>query len=123
MQRIFTTAIHSAIAATFLVSVADAHPHFKAAGPAPGSVVQSAPRAVRVQFTEDLVLAFSGIELKNKAGQIQKTGTPSLHPQDKTQLIVPIEATLAPGVYTVDWAVVGADTHPQKGSFSFEVKP
>ena len=116
-------AIFAAAAASVLASGVEAHPHFKAAGPAPGSVVQTAPKAVRIQFTEDLELAFSGIEIKNSAGVVQKTGAASLLPTDKKQLIVPVDGTLAPGLYTVNWHVVGADTHPQKGSFKFEVKP
>jgi methionine-rich copper-binding protein CopC len=117
------TGVLAAFAASLFAGAADAHPHFKSAGPAPGSVVKTSPKAVRIQFTEDLELALSGIEIKNKAGAVQKTGTATLHPQDKKQLIVPVNGALAPGLYTVDWHVVGTDTHPQQGHFAFEVKP
>ena len=123
MLRNVGMAMFTALALSPFISAASAHPQFKAAGPAPGSVVQVAPKAVRIQFSEDLELAFSGIEIRNKTGEVQKTGAASLLPTDKKQLLVPVEGTLAPGMYTVNWHVVGADTHPQKGSFNFEVKP
>ena len=117
------TVLSMSAAAVLLAAAAEAHPHFKASGPAPGSVSKTSPKAVRIQFTEDLELALSGIEIKNKAGQVQKTGAATLLAQDKKQLVVPVAADLAPGVYTVNWHVVGTDTHPQAGHFDFEVKP
>jgi copper resistance protein C len=123
MLRAMRIGLYAAVAATALAGVAAAHPHLKSAGPAPGSVVKTSPKAVRILFTEDLEVALSGIEVKNKAGEVQKTGKASLHPQDKKQLIVPLDGELAPGMYTVNWHVVGADTHPQKGHFDFQVKP
>ena len=123
MLRIVRAGLAAAAAVSLFAIAAEAHPHLKAAGPAPGSVTKTSPKAVRIQFTEDLELALSGIEIKNKAGVVQKTGTATLLPKDKKQLIVPVEGKLAPGVYTVNWHVVGADTHPQQGHFNFEVKP
>jgi copper resistance protein C len=123
MFKALRIGVYAAVAATALAGVAAAHPHMKSAGPAPGSVVKTSPKAVRILFTEDLELALSGIEVKNKAGEIQKTGAATLHPTDKKQLIVPVNGALAPGMYTVNWHVVGTDTHPQQGHFDFQVKP
>ena len=105
------------------IALADAHPQLKMAGPAPGSVVNAAPKALRIQFSEGIVLGFSGIEVTNEKGEKQGTGTASLAPNDKAQLIVPLTGTLAPGKYTVAWHAVGDDTHHVDGKYNFEVKP
>ena len=111
-----------AAAGVALTSAANAHAVLKAAGPAPGSVVATAPKAIRIQFNEAVELAFSGIELKNDKGQAQPVGAPTLNPKDKAQLIVPVNGELTPGKYTVSWHAVGDDTHRTEGSFNFEVK-
>src|SRR6267378_384427 len=95
------------LAALSFVSVADAHPQLKAAGPAPGSVVKASPKALRIQFNEGVVLAFSSVEVTNAAGQKQPVGDASLDAKDSKQLIVPLKAELAPGKYTVAWHAVG----------------
>ena len=121
MNRI-VAGIFCVAALSFALSAADAHPRLKAAGPTPGSVVSASPKAIRIQFSEAVELAFSGIELKNEAGQAQPVGAAALNPKDKAQLIVPVNGQLAPGKYTVSWHAVGDDTHKQEGSFNFELK-
>lgn len=121
-MKIVTNTALAIAAAGLLFSVADAHPRLKAAGPAPGSVVSTSPKAIRIQFSEAVELAFSGIELKNAEGKSQPVGTPTLAAKDKAQLIVPVNSELAPGKYTVSWHAVGDDTHKQEGSFNFELK-
>jgi methionine-rich copper-binding protein CopC len=122
MKRL-VAGILAPIALSLLASAADAHPRLKMAGPAPGTTVKDAPKAIRIQFTEAIELPLSGIEVKNQAGEVQKVGAPSLSPTDKAQLIVPVESDLKPGKYTVAWHAVGDDTHRETGSFSFELKP
>ncbi|HEX3484506.1 MAG TPA: copper homeostasis periplasmic binding protein CopC [Micropepsaceae bacterium] len=113
-----------AIAALFgTIVIANAHAVLKAAGPAPGSVVTTAPKALRIQFNEAIELGFSGVDITNEKGEKQPTGTASVNPTDKAQLIVPLTGTLAPGKYTVAWHAVGDDTHRTEGRYNFEVKP
>ncbi|HIH4669070.1 TPA: copper resistance protein CopC [Citrobacter amalonaticus] len=40
----------------------------------------------------------------------------------KKQLIVPLDETLKPGQYTVNWHVVSVDGHKTKGQYTFSVK-
>jgi methionine-rich copper-binding protein CopC len=110
-------------AAFLLASPALAHPLLKAAGPVPGSTVKVAPKNIRIQFSEDIELSFSGITLKNAKGEVQSLGEPVPNPSNRAQLTVPVTGALAPGKYTVEWHALGDDTHPQKGSFAFELKP
>ena len=113
----------AAIAAIFAASGADAHPQLKAAGPAPGSVVNASPKALRIQFNEAIEIGFSGIEVTNEKGEKQPVGTATAAPNDKAQMIVPINGELKPGKYTVAWHAVGDDTHHVEGKYNFEVKP
>ena len=121
-MKIIKIALLAGLAA-FAVSTADAHPQLKAAGPAPGSVVKDSPKAVRIQFNEAIVIGFSGMEITNDKGEKQPTGAATTAGNDKAQLIVPVNGTLAPGKYTVAWHAVGDDTHHVEGKFNFEVKP
>jgi methionine-rich copper-binding protein CopC len=116
------TGILAAVAVLSLATAASAHPQVKSAGPAPGSAVTGSPKALRIQFNEGIELAFSGVEVTNGKGEKQATGTASLAPNDKAQLIVPLTGTLAPGKYTVAWHAVGDDTHKVEGKYNFEVK-
>ena len=37
-------------------------------------------------------------------------------------MLVPLEQTLQPGNYTVDWHVVSVDGHKTRGTYTFSVK-
>ena len=54
--------------------------------------------------------------------QVIKTGLATRDEQNKAQLTVPLEQTLASGTYQVDWHVVSVDGHKTKGSYHFSVK-
>ena len=122
MKIVTTAALAIAAGGLLWSAAAGAHPRLKAAGPAPGSVVTTSPKAIRIQFSEAVELAISGIEVKNDKGQVQPVGAAALAAKDKAQLIVPVNGELAPGKYTVSWHAVGDDTHKQEGSFNFELK-
>jgi methionine-rich copper-binding protein CopC len=106
-----------------IASAADAHPHLTAAGPAPNSTVKDSPKAIRIQFSEGVEIAFTGVEITNETGAKQQIGNASLNPKDNKQLIVPLTGELAPGKYTVTWHAVGDDTHHVEGKYNFTIKP
>lgn len=112
------------VAAAIVISfatAASAHPRLKAAGPAPGGTVAQSPKALRIQFSEPIELAFSSVDVTNAKGEMQPVGDPALSPNDKAQLIVPLKGSLAPGKYTVVWHAVGDDTHHVDGKYTFIV--
>ncbi|HEY4264748.1 MAG TPA: copper homeostasis periplasmic binding protein CopC [Micropepsaceae bacterium] len=112
-----------ALAATVgMISFAGAHAQLKAAGPAPGSVVGTSPKMLRIQFNEAIEIGFSGVEVTNAKGEKVPTGAATTAANDKAQLIVPLTGELAPGKYTVAWHAVGDDTHRTEGRYNFEVK-
>jgi methionine-rich copper-binding protein CopC len=51
------------------------------------------------------------------------TGQPANAPGKRDVLIVPINATLTPGAFTVTWHAVALDTHKTQGTFIFTVAP
>ena len=97
-----------------------AHPVLEASDPGQGATVSS-PKEIRLTFTENLIAKFSGLTIKDQSGRPIGTASPSVGPNDKRQLIVPISTPLPPGAYDVDWHAVGADTHRVTGHFSFRV--
>jgi len=96
------------------------HPVLEASDPGQGATVSS-PKEVRLTFTENLIARFSGLTIKDQSGRAIGSASPSVDPNDKRQLIVPISTPLPPGAYDVDWHAVGADTHRVTGHFSFRV--
>src|SRR5439155_1690631 len=80
-------------------------------------------RQLRLWFSEGIEPAFSSVALFGPAGRAVPAGPLSLDPKDRAQVVVPINAPLAPGTYRVRWAVVSVDTHRTQGDYAFTVKP
>lgn len=99
-----------------------AHAHLKQQTPAADAVVATVPQALTLHFSEGIEPAFSGVTVTGEQQQTVKTGTVKRDEKDKTQLIVPLDQTLATGTYLVEWHVVSVDGHKTKGSYRFSVK-
>jgi copper resistance protein C len=108
------------IAGVISGGIARAHPALETTDPGQGSTVSS-PKEIRLTFTEDLIAKFSGLTLKDQSGRLVETASPTVDPNHKHQLIVPISKPLQPGAYDVDWHAVSVDTHRVSGHFSFKV--
>ena len=100
---------------------AQAHAVLSQAVPAVGSTVPTSPSRIVLSFTESLEPTFSGIEVRDAAGQRVDSGKATLG-ASKNQLQVPLKR-LAPGTYTVNWHVLSVDTHKTEGNFKFIVGP
>lgn len=100
---------------------AAAHGKLESATPASGSAIDAAPDALRLTFNEDLEPTFSSVKLSDATGtQVtkEKATIDAANPRVMT-LVVP---KLASGEYTVQWAVMTADAHKTKGTYTFKVK-
>jgi methionine-rich copper-binding protein CopC len=95
-----------------------AHAFLDHAEPRVGSTV-TAPAALTLVFTEPIEPAFSRIVVTGAGGAPVATGALA-HPAPAV-LSVPLPS-LAPGTYTVAWAVVSVDTHATEGRFTFTVR-
>ena len=115
-----TLALAAALALT--ATLAAAHPMVVSASPAANGEVAGSPKDIRIKFNEAPFAKFSGVVVKDSAGKAVKTGKVSVDAKDKTQLVIPLAQTLAPGVYKVTWHASGSDTHKVDGTYSFTVK-
>ena len=117
--RIFAVA---ALVGLGLASPALAHAHLQSATPAEGSTVATAPTEIDLTFSEAVELKFTGVDMTGPGKAVVKTGAATLAAGNRT-LKVPLEGTLAAGVYTVAWHALSSDGHKTKGSYSFTLKP
>jgi len=104
-----------------LPAAAFAHAFLDHAVPAVGATV-SAPREVRMFFTEPLELAFSGATIADTGGKAIATSAATVDPQNPMAMVLSLPS-LAPGRYTVRWHVVSVDTHRTEGTFTFDIGP
>ncbi len=111
----------AALAIGLLATSADAHPKLNSASPAADVSSKVSPTEIKLNFSEDVIAKFSGVEIKDESGQAIPTGVPVTDPKDRKQLVVPLRAPLTAGHYTVTWHAVSEDTHRVKGEYSFGV--
>lgn len=110
------------LACVVTTSSAFAHAHLQHQYPAADAQVTAAPQALTLNFSEGVELKFSGVTLTGPQQAQVPVGAVKLNAKDNTQLIVPVEQSLKPGDYTVDWHVVSVDGHKTKGQYHFSVK-
>ena len=95
-----------------------AHAMLEHAAPGAGATVAVAPKAVTLQFSENLEPAFSGIAVTGASGRSVAAGAATAH---GNTMSVPLEA-LPDGTYHVAWHALSVDTHRTQGSFTFTVR-
>lgn len=118
--------LSQAIAIAFLFASgtsATAHAFLDNATPKVGSVVTAPPKAIRIQFTQRVEVAFSHIHLFAPDGKEVAMGPAATDPADQTQLSAPVTGSLTPGQYEVRWDVLSVDTHRTNGHFPFTYQP
>lgn len=94
-----------------------AHATLDRAEPRVGNTVPSAPREVKLWFTEKLEPAFSSVTVTDASGQRVDTGKPRINGNEMAVSL----RTLGPGTYRVNWHVLSVDTHSTDGNFTFNV--
>ena len=111
--------IRLAVAATLalIAPAASAHAMLDHAEPSVGNTVATAPREVKLWFTQKLEQAFSTVEVTDGSGQRVDSGKPRVN---GNEIAVPLKS-LGPGTYRVNWRVLSVDTHTTDGNFSFSV--
>ena len=120
MLRLRTLGTIAVMAIGLAATPAMAHPKLLSANPAADGS-STAPKEIKLNFSEGVIAKFSGLELKDDSGKAVSTGVPVTDPKDQKQLIVSLPEPLAAGRYTVNWHAVSEDTHRVKGQYSFTV--
>lgn len=96
-----------------------AHTALTEAMPADGSVINEAPDNVTLRFTEEVRLL--QLSVTDSASHEVETGfTPTANAQNAFSIMLP---TLAADIYTVEWTVLGNDSHRVEGAFTFTFDP
>ena len=123
MQRFLRLLIMTAVACVFAATAAFAHAFLDRAVPGVGATVTGSPSELQLTFTQNIVLAFSGVQIAAAGGGTIPAGKPTLDPASPNVLHVRLGQALKPGTYIVSWHVVSVDTHPTSGSYKFTVAP
>ncbi|WP_225793194.1 copper resistance protein CopC [Streptomyces aculeolatus] len=119
-------ALCAAVAAVLCVLVpgatpAAAHAALTGTDPAEGSVVQEAPQAVSLTFSEAVQLSDDAIRVLDPDGNdVTKGGAAHVDGNSKTATTA-LRPGLPDGTFTVVWKTVSADSHPISGAFTFSV--
>lgn len=123
MHRFMRLLPVAAFACCFAATAAFAHAFLDRAVPGVGATVQGSPSELQLSFTQNIVLAFSGVRIAAAGGGPIPTGKPTLDPAQPNVLHVRLGHALKPGTYVVSWHVVSVDTHPTSGTYKFTVAP
>ena len=100
---------------------AQAHATLQSSQPQASSTLDSAPKAIRLQFNEALEPAFSKITLSDSSTKQIPLPKTELDKADSKAMVATVPA-LGPGQYHVKWSTLTRDGHKTKGEFDFTVK-
>ena len=103
--------------------VAFAHGRLKSSSPGAGAHLGTAPRELRLDFSEAPDLTFSSVMLVGADGRQIALGPLGYSTESRRTLVAAITRPLPAGTYEVQWQLAGDDGHPIRGRFNFVVAP
>lgn len=101
-------------------TTAAAHQQLLRATPAAGASLERAPGEIRLTFNQAVDAALARLRVVGPSGEIE-IGTPTVPDGSPAVLFATMSGPLPPGTYTVHWLVTGADGHPVRDQYSFEI--
>lgn len=101
-----------------LAPAAMGHAVLVASDPEPGAVLAEPPGRILLTFSEPTSAVGAKIVLIGPDGEVYASGDP--YPSGRT-LMMGVPSDLPRGTSLVDWAIVSADGHRVRGSFTFSV--
>ncbi|MDQ6854122.1 MAG: copper resistance protein CopC [Actinomycetota bacterium] len=113
----------AAVAAVLVVAVATpafAHATLQETSPAPGQVLDSAPKEITLGFNEPVEVSIGALRVYNSRGERLDIGGVS-HPGGDQSRVRVTAPKLDKDSYVVTWRVISADSHPVSGAFTFQV--
>lgn len=96
-----------------------AHAELLAAQPAPGSRLYRAPAQIQLTFNEPIGSNSTLVVFSSNFRHVN--GVEVIFDPDTPEQLVATLPSLTPGVYTVQWTVVSADSDVISGSYAFQV--
>lgn len=98
-----------------------AHGALRRSTPADSARLTTAPRELRLEFTERPEMAVTTVTLLGARGDTVALASLAAVPDSNRVVVAPIRGGLAAGRYTVEWQTAGADGHPVRGRFTFTI--
>nr|WP_205615653.1 copper resistance protein CopC [Streptomyces harenosi] len=98
---------------------ASAHAALTGSDPRQGAVVDRAPAAVSLTFSEEVSMDGDSLRVLDPRGERVDDGAPAA--VGATTYAVKLHAGLPDGTYTVTYQVVSADSHPVAGAYTFSI--
>ena len=122
--RLFSGAMVLAAAVTLIAGAPAGHRHLRLvkAEPAADGMVTTAPKEVRLFFSEVPEVRATRVTITN--GMKKQIEVAAVHADEKDGKIViaPITGAVEPGAYTVTWRTMAKDGHPVNGEFKFTMR-
>ncbi|MGI9075839.1 MAG: copper resistance CopC family protein, partial [Gemmatimonadaceae bacterium] len=116
-------AVLAALLAFVTPGLALAHGALKSSVPAKGAHLATAPRELRLTFTEAPELTFTRMELIGPDGKPVSLDDLRAVADSPRVIVARIASALTAGAYTVRWQIAGKDGHPVRGRFVFTIAP
>lgn len=100
---------------------ATAHVRLMHSTPAAGSRLATAPSELSLTFSEAVSVALFRLTLVDATNRAMELGALKAAANDAKTVTVTLLGTLPPGRYVVKWETGGADGHPIRGEYGFEI--
>jgi len=120
LRRFAAVAAMAAVALGLGAAPAHAHASLEATDPAAGAIVETAPRAIELRFTEEVSIGLGGVRVLAAGGETVRTGEAATVP-GRPSVVRTTLPDLQDGTYVVTWRVLSGDSHPVRGAFTFSV--
>ncbi len=118
MARRASLALALAAAALALPAAAAAHANPVTFEPAKGAVLSTGPAKVTIAFDDTVGVGPGNRVVKNGGGSVL-AGKPTV--EGRQVLVLPLQAHLGEGDYSVLWSAVSDDGHAEQGVLTFSV--
>ncbi|HRE01757.1 MAG TPA: copper resistance protein CopC, partial [Ilumatobacteraceae bacterium] len=119
---VWTVVLAAVLGLGFGAKPALAHAQLLSTDPAAGAVLDEAPAAATMTYSEAVDIGLGSVRLFNGAGKQVDIGD-AYHPEGRSSEVRVDLPDLAHGSYVIDWRVVSDDGHPIQGAFTFQVGP
>ena len=98
------------------------HLHLRRAEPGVNDTVATAPKAVRLWFTETPEAVGARITLTGPGGAVVPLGKPTVEAGDDAPLAAEVKGPMTAGTYQVAWRAMAKDGHAMGGTFHFVLR-
>jgi copper transport protein len=125
LRRLFgaaTVCAAGALAVLVAASPASAHAQLQRTVPAATTVVDNAPREVRLTFSEIVEPAESLVLVRSPDGQAVSGTHTTRDPADARTLVTTLPSGLPVGTYSVSWRILSLDGHPVASTYRYALR-